>query len=71
MTPFQEFVQNMPHRCYATFRNMVKREMLAAEISISDQAFRNWERGVYEPDTAQKREIINRCAQAVVGKTIY
>ena len=45
--------------------------MLKADISMSDQTFRNWEAGTYEPDTAAKREIINQCAEAITGKPIY
>ena len=45
MTPFQQFIQDLPHGQYFTFRNMVKLEMLKAEISMSDQTFRNWESG--------------------------
>ena len=53
------------------FRNMVKLEMLKAGISMSDQTFRNWEAGVYEPDTDAKRDVINQCAEAFTGKPIY
>lgn len=70
MTPFQEFIANLPHGQYATFRNLVKLEMLKADISMSDQTFRNWESGTYEPDE-QKRAIINKCAEAIAGKLIY
>ena len=45
--------------------------MLKADISMSDQTFRNWEAGTYEPDTDAKREVINQCAMAIIGKTIY
>lgn len=71
MTPFQQFIQDLPHGQYFTFRNMVKLEMLKAEISMSDQTFRNWESGSYEPATEAQREVINRCAEAITGKPIY
>ena len=71
MTPFQQFVHDLPHGSYATFKNMVKLEMLKASISICDQTFRNWESGACEPDDATKREIINQCAEAITGKPIY
>lgn len=71
MTPFQQFIQEIPHGQYATFRNMLKLEMLKAGISISDEAIRNWELGTYEPITDAKREIINQCAEAITGKPIY
>lgn len=70
MTPFQQFIQELPHSQYATFRNMVKLEMLKADLGISDQTFRNWERGATEPDEA-KCAIINQCAEAITGKRIY
>lgn len=71
MTAFQQFIQDLPHGKYATFRNMVKLEMLKADISMSDQTFRNWEAGTYEPDTDDKRAVINQCAEAITGKPIY
>ena len=71
MTPFQQFIANIPHGQYFTFRNMVKLEMLKADISMSDQTFRNWEAGTYEPDDETKRAVINQCAEAITGKTIY
>ena len=71
MTPFQQFIQDLPHGQYATFRNMVKLEMLKADISMSDQTFRNWAHGTYEPDSDAKREIINRCTELFTGKSIY
>ena len=71
MTPFQQFIQDLPHGQYATFRNLVRIEMLKADLGISDQTFRNWEAGTYEPDTAAKRAVINQCAEAITGKTIY
>ena len=71
MTPFQKFIQEIPHGQYATFRNLLKLEMLKAGISISDEAIRNWELGTYEPMTDAKREIINQCAESITGKPIY
>lgn len=71
MTKFQQFIEDLPHGQYATFRNMVKLEMLKADLGISDQTFRNWESGTYEPEDDAKRDIINQCAEALTGKTIY
>ena len=51
MTPFQQFIANLPHGQYATFRN--------------------WESGYCEPDDETKRAVINQCAEAITGKTIY
>ena len=71
MTPFQQFIKDIPHGQYATFRNMVKLEMLKADIPMSDQTFRNWENGTYEPDQPQKRDVINAVAVAMTGQPIY
>lgn len=46
-------------------------ELLDAGIYISDQTFRNWAHGTYEPDSDAKREIINRCTELFTGKSIY
>jgi DNA-binding transcriptional regulator YiaG len=45
--------------------------MLKADLGISDQTFRNWESGYCEPDDETKRAVINQCAEAITGKTIY
>ena len=71
MTPFQQFIQDLPHGQYATFRNLVRIEMLKADLGISDQTFRNWESGYCEPDDDAKRSVINQCAEAITGKPIY
>lgn len=71
MTPFQQFIQDLPHGQYATFRNLVRIEMLKADLGISDHTFRNWESGYCEPDDDAKRAVINQCAEAITGKPIY
>ena len=71
MTPFQQVITNLPHGQYATFRASVKLELLKVGIDITDQTFRNWENGTYEPDSDAKREIINRCTELFTGKHIY
>ena len=71
MTPFQQFIANLPHGKYERFRNRVMMELLDAGIYISDQTFRNWAHGTYEPDSDAKREIINRCTELFTGKPIY
>ena len=70
MTPFQQFITNLPHGQYATFRNMVKLAMLKADIGISDQTFRDWENGTYEPKEP-KRSIVNQVAIELTGNPIY
>ena len=71
MTPFQKFIDTLPHGQYATFRASVKLELLKVGIDITDQTFRNWENGTYEPDQPQKRDVINAVAVAMTGKPIY
>ena len=66
-TKFQDFVQNIPHGMYAKFRDELLRRL---EPRVTDQTFRNWERGKYEPDDT-RREAINQVAQEITGKTIY
>ena len=69
--PFQQFITNLPHGQYANFRASVKLELLKVGIDITDQTFRNWENGTYEPDQPQKREVINAVAVAMTGQPIY
>jgi hypothetical protein len=71
MTPFQQFITNLPHGQYASFRASVKLELLKVGIDITDQTFRNWENGTYEPDQPKKRDVINAVAVAMTGKPIY
>lgn len=67
MTPFQEFVEKLPHGSYKTFRDAILRRLTPR---VTDQSFRNWERGLYEPDDT-RRDAINAIAIDVVGSPIY
>ena len=66
----QEFIQQLPHGQYPEFRRRVKVAMVEAGLDISDQTFRNWENGIYEPSD-QKKEVINAVAMELTGQSIY
>ena len=67
MTQFQQFITTVEHGKYAAFRDVLP---MALDPRVTDQTFRNWERGKYEPDDT-RREAINQVAQEITGKTIY
>ena len=67
MTPFQQFVMNLPHGSYKTFRDAILTRLTPR---VTDQSFRNWERGLYEPDDT-RRDAIDAIAIDVVGSPIY
>lgn len=71
MTPFQKFIQELPYGKFRHFQHKLMMELLDADIYISDQTFRNWANGKCEPTDDAKREIINRCAELIAGKSIY
>jgi len=67
---FKEFIQQLPHGIYAEFRRRVKVAMIEAGFDMSDQTFRNWENGLFDP-AEPKREVINKVAEELTGKRIY
>lgn len=66
----QEFINNLPHGLYPEFRQRVKVAMVQAGLDISDQTFRNWQNGIYEP-SPEKQEVLNAVAIELTGKPIY
>lgn len=67
MTQFQQFVSKIEHGKYKAFRDAILQRLTPR---ICDQTFRNWERGVYEPDPT-RREAINAIAVEVIGKPVF
>lgn len=67
MTPFQAFVEKLPHGSYKVFRDAILQRLTPR---VTDQSFRNWERGLYEPDES-RREAIDAIAIDVIGTPIY
>ena len=66
-TTFETFVKSHAFGQRDRFRDALLRRF---NPRISDQTYRNWERGVYEPDEA-RRDIINEVAVEIYGETIY
>lgn len=62
---FKEFVSDMPHGLFEPFRRKI-----LATLGVSEQTFRNWQNGVYEPDD-ERKAIINGIAIEITGKPIY
>ena len=58
---------NLPHGSYKTFRDAILQRLTPR---VTDQSFRNWERGLYEPDDT-RRDAIDAIAIDVVGVPIY
>lgn len=67
MTPFQEFVTKIEHGNYRRFRDAILQQLTPR---ISEQTFRNWERGIYEPDET-KRDAIDAIAVEVIGQPVF
>lgn len=67
MTPFQEFVTKIEHGNYRRFRDAILQRLTPR---ISEQTFRNWERGIYEPDET-KRDAIDAIAVEVIGQPVF
>ena len=67
MTLFQQFITTMEHGKYAAFRDAL---LKAIEPRVTDQTFRNWEKGLYEPELT-RRDVINQVALEITGKPIY
>lgn len=66
-TTFEIFVKSHAFGDRERFR---RRLMFAMEPPISDQTYRNWERGIYEPDPS-RRDTINEVARQIYGEPIY
>ena len=67
MTKFQQFVSKIEHGNYSRFRDAILQRLTPR---ISEQTFRNWERGIYEPDEI-RRDAINAVAVELTGKPVY
>ena len=67
MTHFQEFVTKIEHGNYRRFRDAILQRLTPR---ISEQTFRNWERGIYEPDET-KRDAIDAIAVEVIGQPVF
>lgn len=66
-TKFQDFIGRLNIYQYSEFRNKVLQRL---DPRVSEQTFRNWQNGKYEPDPA-RRETINAVAVEVTGEKIY
>ena len=67
MTKFQQFVSKIEHGNYSRFRDAILQRLTPR---ISEQTFRNWERGIYEPDEIRRQDI-DAVAVEVTGKPVY
>ena len=66
-TTFELFVKSHPFGLRDQFRDALLRRF---EPRISEQTYRNLERGVYEPDET-RRDIINEVAIEIYNENIY
>ena len=66
-TTFELFVKSHPFGKRDQFRDALLRRF---EPRISEQTYRNWECGKYEPDEA-RRDTINLVAFEIYGELIY
>lgn len=67
MTQFQQFISNLEHGKYRPFRDAVLQRLTPR---ISEQTFRNWERGIYEPDETRRQDI-DAIAIEMTGAPVY
>lgn len=66
-TIFETFVKSHPFGLRNKFRDALIRRF---DPCISNQTYRNWERGIYEPDES-RRDTINEVAIEIYNKNIY
>lgn len=66
-TIFEKFVMSRPFGKRNEFRNALMKRI---EPRISDQTYRNWENGQYEPSETY-RDTINMVAIDIYGELVY